>query len=134
MVTTPILRASIRKPGSAGLVTTTAGNDLVHTLGIGRSGVVRTAIIRKVLAYNNTGGPVTLQFGTLDLAAAFVQYLPDLVALNAPPENSWLEEELPAVEFSPLGLAGALGRLGDIYLVASAALVLVQVEVEEYGF
>ena len=129
-----MMRISIRKGNSGGLITTTAGNDLVHTLGINRSGVARTAIIRKILAYNNTGGDVTLQFGTRDSAAVpnFVQYLPDLLALNGL-ENAWLETEIPAVEFSVNTGALVAGREGNIYLLASAALVLVTIEVEEFG-
>ena len=135
------LRASIRKPNSVGIVTTTGtalvpAADLVHTLGTNRSGVTRTAIIRKILAYNNTGGNVLLQFGTRDLAAvpAFVQYLPDLLALNGL-ENVWEEGELPAVEFSVLTLPLALGREGNIYVssLGVAAGVLVTIEVDELG-
>jgi len=53
----------VRKAGNAGLVTTTGGNDLTHTMPTGRTGK-----IVKILAYNNTGANVTLQFGTLDRA------------------------------------------------------------------
>jgi hypothetical protein len=128
------MRASVRKGNSVGLVTTTGGNDLVHTLGVGLNMVARTAIIRKILAYNNTGGNVTLQFGTLDAAAmpAFVQYLPDLLALNGL-ENIWNEVDLPATEFSVDPQALALGRAGNIFVLASAALVLITIEVEEFG-
>lgn len=126
--------ASIRKGNSAGVVTTTAGNDLVHTLGTNRSGAMRTAIIRKILAYNNTGANVTLQFGTQDNAAvpAFVQLLPDLVAINGL-ENAWGEDVIPAVEFSVDPTAGAAGQEGNVYVLASAAGVLLRIEVEEYG-
>ena len=128
------LRASIRKPNSVGLITPDGLNQLVHTLAVNRSGVSRTAIIRKILCYNNTGANITLQFGTQDLVAVpnFVQYLPDLVALNTL-DNVWEEVEIPAVEFSILNLEGALGREGNIYLLASAALALVSVEVDELG-
>lgn len=126
--------ASIRKPNSAGLVVTTAGNDLVHTLGANRSGATRTAIIKKILAYNNTGGNVTLQFGTQDnaVAPAFVQLLPELVAINGL-ENVWTEDGIPAVEFSVDTTAGAAGAEGNVYVLASAAGVNVRIEVEEYG-
>ena len=127
-------RASIRRGNSGGLITTSAGNDLVHTLGISASGVPRTAIIRKILAYNNTGGPVTIQFGTRNSAAvpAFVQYLPTILVLNGL-DNVWLETEIPAVEFSVNTGALAAGREGNIYLLASAAAVLVTIEIEEFG-
>ena len=138
---TPVLRAAIRKPNSVGLVTSTVGIDLAHVLGTNRSGVIRTAIIRKILAYNNTGGPVTLQFGTQDFTAPiplFVQYLPDLLAVNGL-DNEWGETDIPATEFSRLTLAGALGREGNIYLRALDALgagiigVLITLEVDEIG-
>ena len=95
---TPTLRASIRKPNSEGLVTATGGNDLMHTLGRNRSGVHRTAIIRKIMAYNNTGANVTIQLGTRDGTAPaplFVAYLPVLLVLNGM-ENIWGEEHIPA--------------------------------------
>jgi len=129
-----VLRPAIRKPNSAGLVTTTAGPDLCHILGTNRSGITRTAVIRKIIAYNNTGGPETLQFGTRDLAGApaFVQYLPDLWVPNGI-ESIWNEVDIPAVEFSVLLLLLALGREGNIYVQASVANILVSLEVEEFG-
>ena len=138
---TSILRAAIRKPNTEGLVPSTVGIDLVHTLGINRSGVTRTAIIRKIMVYNNTGGPVTLQLGTQDFTVPiplFVQYIPDLLAVNGL-DTEWNESEIPATEFSRLALAAALGREGNIYLQALDALgagvagVLVTLEVDEIG-
>lgn len=129
------LRASIRTANSEGMVTATGANDLLHTLATNRSGVTRTAIIRKILAYNNTGGNVTLQLGTQDAAAVpvFVQYLPDLLVLNGM-ENIWTEDDLPAVEFSVIDLAVvANAREGNIYMLASALGILVTLEVEEFG-
>lgn len=128
----PIFRASIRKANSAGLVTATAGPDLVHTLGIARSAVPRTAIIRKILAYNNTGGNITIQFGTINAVPGFVGYLPILLVVNGL-ESIWTEEDIPAVEFSVVTLAGANFRAGNIYLQASAVGVVVSIEVEEFG-
>ena len=118
------------KGGSAGLVATTGGNDLLHTLSTGR-----TAKITKILAYNNTGANVTLQFGTLDRTAppgAFVQLLPSLVSINGL-DNEWTEEDLPAIEFASDTSAGAAGRTGNIYVLASAAGVDVVIEVREKG-
>lgn len=138
---TPTLRAGIRKPNSAGLVTTTGTlgaptADLVHTLGTNRSGVRRTAIIRKIVAYNNTGGNVPLQFGTRDSAAIpnFVQLLPDLLALNGL-DNTWDEDEIPAVEFTVNRSLLAAGREGNIYVssLGAAAGVVVVLEIEEIG-
>ena len=76
---TSILRAAIRKPNTEGLVPSTVGIDLVHTLGINRSGVTRTAIIRKILVYNNTGGsllPVWLFHASIAIASHFTPSLP----------------------------------------------------------
>lgn len=129
-------RKAIKKAGNAGLVTTTAGNDLLHTLPIATTPRgPKTAIITKILAYNATGGNVTLQFGTLDRTVAgaiFVQLLPILVAINAL-DNEWLEEELPSVEFASNTTIGANGRTGDIYVLASAAAVDIVIEVGEIG-
>lgn len=132
-------REGIHKAGNAPLVTTTAPGppapgDLVHTLPVGR-----TARITKVCAYNNTGANVPLLFGTNDRAvvAAFVQLLPDLVAIDAF-DNEWTEEELPAVEFASDRSLLAAGRTGDIRVVGGTvavpvAGVIVVIEVEEYG-
>ena len=135
------LRTGLRKGNSAGLVTTTGtaavpAADLVHTLGVNRSGISRSAIIRKITAYNNTGGNVPLQFGTQDnaVAPAFVQVLPDLLALNTL-ENVWNEEDLPAVEFTPDRNLLAAGLEGNIYVssLGVAAGVVLVLEVEEFG-
>lgn len=119
------------KAGNAGLVPTSGGaaHDLLHTTSRGR-----TAKITKVLAYNNTGANVTLQLGTLDRQAipAFVQLLPELVAQNTL-DNEWTEWDLPAVEFASDTSLLAAGRTGNIYVVGSAALVDVVIEVQEKG-
>ncbi len=131
-------RPYVRKAGNVGLVNTTGGNDLLHALPVATTAVVtaaRSAIISKIMAYNNTGANVTLQFGTLNRAAApaFVQLLPTLVALNGF-DNEWEEDEIPAVEFMSWPQLTAAGRLGDIYVLASVALpLLIQIEVLEYG-
>jgi hypothetical protein len=127
--------ASIRIQNSAGLVTTTAGNDLVHTLGTNRSGVRRTAIIRKIMAYNNTGGNAVLLFGTRDTVPNFVQMFPALLALNGM-DNEWTEDQIPMVPFTVVTTVPAVAvnnREGNIWLLASAALVVVTLEIEEFG-
>lgn len=128
-----IFRASIRKPNSEGLVLSTAGPDLLHTLGINRSGIPRSAIIRKIMAYNNTGGNARLQFGTVDAVPAFVQYLPDLVAVNGL-DNEWEETLIPVVEFSLVNQVGVAFRAGNIWLQSDTVGVLIIIEVDEFGF
>ena len=128
-----IFRASIRKPNSVGLVTSTAGPDLIHTLGTNRSGILRTAIIRKIMVYNNTGGNAVLQFGTITAVPAFVQYLPSILAVNGL-DGEWAETDIPCIEFSVVNQAGAAFRAGNIWLQSSAVGVLVTIEVEEFGF
>lgn len=132
---------SIRKAGNAGLVTTTGGGagfeNVCHTLPIDTvTFTVRSAIIRKILAYN-PGAQTTLIFGTFDrnpAGAGWVPILPTLVAL-ATLDNEWLEVELPPVEwqcnYTPTAL---LGRTGDIWVQdAGVGGVLIQIEVEEIG-
>ena len=116
----------IRMANSGGVITLTAGNDLIHSLSTGRK-----AVIRKILCYNNTGANVTLQFGTLDATPAFVALMPIFVAINGF-DNTWPEEEIPMVEFELNPAAGAAYRLGSIYCLASGAAVL-QLEIEELG-
>ena len=138
---TPTLRVGIRKGNSAGLVASTGtalapAADLLHTLGTNRSGARRSAIIRKIWIYNNTGGNVPVQIGTQDNAAApaFVQLLPDLLALNTL-ENIFEENQIPAVEFTADRAALAAGLEGNIYIssIGAAAGVVVRLEVEEFG-
>ncbi|MHB8084331.1 MAG: hypothetical protein ACYDHZ_00700 [Dehalococcoidia bacterium] len=115
--------------GSAGLVTTTTGNDLLHTLS-----TARTAIIRKIMWYNNTGAVVTLRIGTVDNQAipVFVPMLPTIAAINGLHDNL-MAAEIPDVEFAPNRGALAAGRSGNIYVVGSAAGVLIVISVEEWG-
>ena len=118
--------------GNAGLVQTTAGNDLLHTMSILGP---RSARLTKIMAYNNTGANVTLQFGTLNrnpAGAAFVALMPLFVAIDTL-DNEWTEEEIPAVEWRSDTTPTAAGRTGDIYVLASAALVTIIIEVEEFG-
>lgn len=137
-------RIGIRKAGNAGLVPTTAPaapapGDLLHTMPTRAIAGPRTARITKIVAYNNTGANVPLLFGTNDRAAvpAFVQLLPDLVAINGF-DNEWTEEEIPAVEWMSDETVLAAGRTGNIHVVAGTVLVpvagvIVSIEVEEYG-
>ena len=116
----------IRMANNQGVFTLTAGNDLIHDLSLNRK-----AVIRKILCYNNTGANVTLQFGTLNATPAFVALMPIFVAINGF-DNTWPEEEIPAVEFEVNPAAGAAFRAGDIYCLASGAAIL-QLEIEEFG-
>ncbi len=128
----------IRKANNAGLAATTAGgNVLLHTLPVATTvnSAPRSAYIRKIMAYNNTGGLVTLQFGTLNrnpAGAAFVALFPLLAAINGL-DNEWLEWEIPAIEFISWPALTAAGRTGDIYVLAATAAVQISLEVEEFG-
>lgn len=117
----------IRMGNNQGLVTVTAGNDLCHDLPTGRK-----AVIRKIMAYN-TGANVTLQFGTLNATPAFVALLPIYVAIGPLMDTQWPETEIPYFEFELNTSAGAAYRLGDIYVLASAATVTLVLEIEEFG-
>lgn len=129
----------IRKSGNAGLVTTTGGGagfeNLCHTLPIDTvTTVVRSAIIRKIMAYN-PGAQTTLIFGTFDrnpAGAGWIPILPTLTALMTI-DNEWTEVELPAIEFQcNYTPTAALGRTGDIWVRdPGAGGVLIQIEVEE---
>ena len=128
-------RPYIRKSNNAGLVTTTGGNDLLHTLVLatapGTTGA-RSAVITKIMAYN-PGANATLRFGTLDRGVpTFVQLLPTLVVIGAM-DNEWTEFEIPPVEFMSWPQLTAAGRIGDIYVVASIAAIIISLEVKEYG-
>jgi len=136
-----ITRIGIRKAGNAGLVTTTAAavGDTLHTLpvrlAVGQG--TRTAIIRKIMAYQNTGANQALFIGTRTNVPGFVQVLPTLIAINGV-ETIWQELEIPAFEFTNDTTAGAAGRTGDICVIAGAigvpvAGTLIMIEVEEIG-
>lgn len=113
--------------GNAGLVATTGGGaaDLLHTHVTDRS-----TRLWKIMAYNNTGGNATLQFGTLTGAAVFVALMPIFVAINGF-DNEWEPLEIPDVEWKLNTSAGAAGRTGDIYVIGSVAGVVVQITVLE---
>lgn len=124
------MRKGIVKPGNAGVVPTTGGGiaDRCHILALGRS-----LVITKIMAYNPTAANVTLQFGTMDrVVPTFVPLFPLLVAISLL-DNEWLEEEIPVVEFISWPQVTAAGRTGDVWVIGSAALVQVQIEVREIG-
>lgn len=132
------IRRGIRLLNSGGLVTTTAGPDLVHTLSQYTTAqgniTLRSAIIRKVLAYSAGGANATLIFGTRDRAAApaFVALMPALVVINGL-DNEWEEDLLPAVEFRTNRALLAAGREGNIWVQASALNITLVIELEEIG-
>ncbi len=137
MKTIQIGLVGIRKANNQGLFTTTGGNDLLHILPVATTAnsAPRSCYIRKIMVYNNTGADRTLRFGTLDrnpAGVAFVPLLPTLVVINTF-DQEWAEEEIPNVEFISWRALTVAGRTGDIYVVASAAGVLVSLEVEEFG-
>lgn len=134
-------RIGIRKAGNAGLLLATTGGgvwDLLHTIPLTtinqQTFPARTFIIRKIMWYNNTGGPVTLSIGTQNAVPGFVPLLPTIYALNLF-DGELTEAELPGVEFSSVNLpaAAAVRFNGNAYVLASVAGVLVAIEVEEFG-
>lgn len=117
----------IRMLNNQGLITIDTTAQLCHDLSTGRK-----AVIRKIMAYN-TGGNVTLQFGTLNATPAFVALMPIFVAIGGGLDTEWLETEIPYFEFELNTSAGAAYRLGDIYVTGSVATVTLILEVEELG-
>lgn len=124
-----ILKSNNQPVAARGLVTTTAGPDLCHTLPMGR-----TAIIRKVMWYNLNAVNVTLIFGTQDnvAPAGWVPLLPTIIAIAG--LDDWYEEtHLPEVEFVNDRTAGAAGMTGNILVQASAINVMIRLTIEEFG-
>ena len=121
-----LLPEGIKKANNAGLVTTTAGPDLCHTLPVGRH-----VKIRKIMWENNTGAPETLIFGTQDNAGVWVPELPPIHCLNGF-DGELQEAEIPAVVFNNDRTAAA-GTTGDILVQASGINLQVRIEVEEFG-
>jgi len=120
----------VLKSSNAGMVTVNAAvtTFVLHTM---PTVIPSTAKIRKILAYNNTGGNALLQLGYLSLAAVFVQTIPDLLCL-AGIENIWNEIDIPNYEFRP-DTTLVTGTLGDIVcqvpvVIANAVVVLLEVE------
>jgi len=137
-------RISIRKAGNAGLVTTTGGNDLLHTQALTTVQTItfpaRTFVIRKIMWFVPAAlGNVTLDIGTLNAVPALVPLLPTILCL-AGFDGELGEADLPAVEFiaaAPLAVA-AVRFDGNAYVLSQAAGVpvagvLVAIEVEEFG-
>ncbi len=124
----------ILKPNNIGLVTTTlvAIGNLCHTLPLGR-----TAMIRKIMWYNNTGALETITLGTWDntpAPALFVPLFPNITCMNTF-DGELQAEEIPNVIFelnlTPVALGN--GTTGNIYVLGSVAGILVRLEVEEFG-
>jgi hypothetical protein len=115
--------ALLRRSGSAGLVTATAGPDLLHLLPVGRS-----LRVVKIVAFNNTGADVLFQLGTVNNAGAFVPLLPQMLAIDTM-ENIWNEDDIPAVEFQLTTFAP--GSTGSVYLQSAAVGIILCIEVEE---
>lgn len=131
-------RIGIRKPGNAGLLTTTGGNDLLHTIPLTtinqQTFPARSFVIRKIMWSNFTGFNAVLIFGTLNATPALVPLLPTVLALTGF-DGELGEGELPAVEFMTVSAqAAAAVRLnGNAYVLSSIAGLLIAIEVEEFG-
>jgi hypothetical protein len=121
-----IIKANNQPIATRGLLTTTGGLDLLHTLPNNR-----TAKIIKIMFYQNTGANVTLIFGTSTNLGVAVPLFPTILAISGIPDFITLDE-LPDVEFIPDLTAGAAGLTGNIFVTASAAACLVRLTVEEY--
>lgn len=126
-----MIRQGIRTPNNQGLITTAlapGGPDLCHILPNNR-----TAVIRKIMWYNNTGANITLIFGTVDNAVVpgWIPLFPTLLAINGVAGG---EEEafIPAIEFRNNRAALAAGWTGDIWVLASAINCLLVLEIEEF--
>lgn len=134
------MRVGLRKAGNAGLVTTTAGPDLLHTIKTVTVQQVSFTLpyqIKKIMWYNNTGGNATIQIGTLSGTPAFVALLPTILAINTF-DGEMREDDLPCIEFlstpgAASGVVAANQRNGNAYVQCSAVGVLITIEVEEYG-
>jgi hypothetical protein len=124
------MKTGIRKPnngGVAGLVTTTAGPDLCHTLPAGR-----TAKIRKIMWSNHTGAAGNIIFGTQDNAGVWVPLLPTIQCINGF-DGELPEIEIPEVEFRVDRTPAPAGLTGNILVQASIVGILIRLEVEEFG-
>lgn len=108
-----------------GMVITTGLGSLLHQVPLGRS-----FYVTKIMWYN-VGVPATLDFGTLSNDGATpVPIFPTQIAL-AGLAGALSEEELAGAEFMLNSLATPNGWDGNLYVVASIALITVSVEVAE---
>ena len=125
------MRKGLTMGNNAGLVTTTAGPDLVHTW---KTTPVGSGFIRKIMAYNNTGARQTLIFGTRTNAAipGWVPLMPAIVLIDTFGVTI-TAEDIPQVEFVRNLAALAAGLEGNIWVQCTAVGVLLRIEVEEIG-
>jgi len=109
-----------------GLVVTTGLGSMLHQVPLGRS-----FYVTKIIWYN-PGVQATLNFGTLSNAPvpAPVPLFPTQIAF-AGLTGILVEEELIGVEFMLNSLAAPNGWDGNLYVVASIALIEITVEVAE---
>lgn len=122
-----VRKANNQPVATRGLLTATAGPDLMHTIPLNR-----TVRIRKIMWSNHTGANITLIFGTQTTALGWMPLFPTIECING--FDGELEEELiPAIEFALDATAGAAGVTGNIFVQASAVGILVRLEVEEFG-
>jgi len=107
-----------------GMVITTGLGSMLHQVPLGRS-----FYVTKIMWFN-PGVLATLDFGTLSNAAAPVPLFPTQTAFPGL-EGGLTEEELVGVEFMLNSLAAPNGWDGNLYVVASIALITITVEVAE---
>lgn len=129
------LEKKTRLTGGLVSVVAAATSTEVYILSTGK-----TCVIKKIRAYNNTGGTVTLTVGYLTNASTpvFTQVMPTLTLLQG--ENNWIEDDLPICGNTNEGFHNDnttnTGTDGSIYVQVSASAaspndVQIQVEVEE---
>jgi len=108
-----------------GMVITTGLGSMLHQVPLGRS-----FYVTKIMWFN-PGVAATLDFGTLaNDGVTPVPVFPTQAAL-AGLEGALLEEELVGAEFMLNSLAAPNGWDGNLYVVASIALITISVEVAE---
>jgi len=108
-----------------GMVITTGLGSLLHQVPLGRS-----FYVTKIMWFN-PGVVATLDFGTLaNDGVTPVPIFPTQQAL-AGLNGALLEEELVGAEFMLNSLAAPNGWDGNLYVVASIALITISVEVAE---
>lgn len=130
--------------GRVSIIAVGAGDGAVsnastlHTLSLNL-----TAVIKKIMWFNRTGGNVLLWIGYNDLtvaAAVFRQVLPSIFCVNGM-DGELNEDDLPICGNTPLGfhaditaVTGSLGNImGEVSNSAAAPNdFMVQIEVEEY--